>query len=116
MRRSRENGICADAKKTIRPFASRRLAHLAASGDDLNILRVAAPGAFASSPVGSLPLDDENADFLRPTELPLNQYLPMVQTTWCLMPMPVFLDLSSPLQFSIDSQLSGYSAFAPLRC
>src|SRR5438105_2568790 len=37
---------------------------VAASGDDFNFLRVALPAAFAGAPVGSLPLDDETADFV----------------------------------------------------
>jgi hypothetical protein len=36
----------------------------AASGDDLNLLRIALPSAFAQAPVGSFPLDDPNADSL----------------------------------------------------
>jgi len=36
----------------------------AASGDDLNLLRIATPSAFAQAPVGSFPQDDPNADFL----------------------------------------------------
>jgi hypothetical protein len=36
----------------------------AASGDEMNVLRVAIPSAFAQAPVGSFPLDDPNTDFL----------------------------------------------------
>lgn len=38
---------------------------LAASGHDLNVLRLALPAAFAEAPVGGTPLDDEKADFLQ---------------------------------------------------
>jgi hypothetical protein len=37
---------------------------LAASGDDVNLLRAVLPAPFASIPVGALPLDDENTDFI----------------------------------------------------
>ena len=37
---------------------------LGASGDDINLYRLVLPAAFAQVPVGSLPLDDENTDFL----------------------------------------------------
>src|SRR6516225_11135670 len=38
---------------------------LAASGDDINLCRLVVPDWFAEVPVGSLPLDDENADFIK---------------------------------------------------
>jgi len=41
---------------------------LAASGDDFNVMRVLLPATFAHVPTGSLPLDDQNSDFLRPVD------------------------------------------------
>jgi hypothetical protein len=41
---------------------------LVASGDDINLLRVAVPSASAAAPMGSLPLDDGNTDFLESKE------------------------------------------------
>ena len=90
---------------------------LAASGDDINIMRLAMPAAFASSPVGSLPLDDENTDFVRPSELQLSQYLPLTPIAWCFGPVHTLLGFSSHLIFWIDSlHLSCHSALPPLRC
>ncbi|HZU35220.1 MAG TPA: hypothetical protein VFA18_04910, partial [Gemmataceae bacterium] len=40
---------------------------VASSGDDFNLLRAALPQTFASCPVGQLPLDDPNTDFVPPT-------------------------------------------------
>jgi hypothetical protein len=40
---------------------------LAASGDDFNFMRVALPSAFAGTPAGTIPLDDENTDFTWPS-------------------------------------------------
>jgi len=37
---------------------------LVASGDDFNVMRAVAPATFSQIPVGALPLDDENTDFL----------------------------------------------------
>jgi hypothetical protein len=36
----------------------------AASGDDINLFRIALPSVFAYAPVGSCPMDDENSDFV----------------------------------------------------
>src|ERR1700730_1404730 len=38
---------------------------LAASGDDINLMRVALPAPFSQIPIGAIPLDDENTDFVR---------------------------------------------------
>jgi hypothetical protein len=91
---------------------------LAASGDDINLVRLAMPAAFASSPVGSLPLDDENMDFVRPPELQLSLYLPLTPIAWCFSPVHSLLGLSSHLVFCIDSphHLPCHSALPPLRC
>ena len=99
-------------------FNLTALLTLAASGDDINIMRLAMPAAFASSPVGSLPLDDENTDFVRPPELQLSQYLPLTPIAWCFSPVHTLLGFSSHLVFWIDSprHLSCHSALAPLRC
>src|ERR1700732_4012067 len=47
---------------------------LAASGDDINLLRLALPSAFALSPIGSFPLDDANTDFVKPSESSASQH------------------------------------------
>ena len=90
---------------------------LAASGDDVNIMRLAMPAAFASSPVGSLPLDDENTDFVRPSELRLSQYLPLTPIAWCFGSVHHLHGFSSHLIFWIDSlHHFCHSALPPLRC
>jgi hypothetical protein len=38
---------------------------LISSGDDCNLMRLCFPFYWASVPVGSLPLDDDNTDYLR---------------------------------------------------
>jgi len=41
---------------------------LGASGDDLNLARLLLPSAFRDVAPGALPLDDENTDFIAPTD------------------------------------------------
>jgi hypothetical protein len=43
---------------------------LVASADDFNLARVAVPAAFAGAPARTLPLDDENTDFLASSAAP----------------------------------------------
>jgi hypothetical protein len=93
---------------------------LAASGDDINLSRLALPSAFALSPTGSFPLDDENSDFVKPAESSRHQLigpmLPACRSADTIQQVPA--PLSSALVSSVftDHQLSGNSAMTPLRC
>ena len=95
---------------------------LAASGDDINVARLALPTAFASAPVGSFPLDDENTDFLKPAELRLVEcQRPDPLGHRCMLADPFQqrpAALSSRLHPCADRQyyLSNGSELTPLRC
>jgi hypothetical protein len=41
---------------------------LSASADDFNLVRVLVPSAFAQTPLGAFPEDDENSDFIQSDE------------------------------------------------
>jgi hypothetical protein len=55
---------------------------LAASGDDFNFMRVALPSAFAGTPAGTIPLDDENTDFTRPPSFEMRGQKDVRQSDW----------------------------------
>jgi hypothetical protein len=48
---------------------------LLSSGDDINCGRLAVPSFWTAIPVGSLPTDDENTDFLRLCDEPAERFL-----------------------------------------
>jgi hypothetical protein len=95
---------------------------LTASGDDFNLLRVALPSAFALSPNGSFPLDDENTDFIKPPESPASQHqltgptLPSCGSAETFQQIPTPLSFASASPDSAHCQLAGDSAITPLRC
>jgi hypothetical protein len=101
-------------------FAS--LLTLAASGDDINLYRLAMPCAFAQSPLGSFPLDDENTDFIQssPVQMPRNQDaspgLSICSFAAVFLRMPY--DSASPFVLVAATQHnSSYDgAMTPLRC
>jgi hypothetical protein len=95
---------------------------LTASGDDINLLRVALPSAFALSPNGSFPLDDENTDFIKPPESLASQAQLMGPTLLFCRSVEKFEQIPTPLSSapaspdSTHCQLSGDSTMTPLRC
>jgi hypothetical protein len=113
---------------TMRSNKSRALLSLAAlltltaSGDDINLLRLALPSAFALAPVGSFPLDDENSDFISPVESPESQdqemdpTLPTCTSAETIQQIPTSLSSALMPSASRHHQFSGDSAMIPLRC
>jgi hypothetical protein len=112
----------------IRPNNNRVLLFLAAlltlsaSGDDINFLRLALPSAFALSPVGSFPIDDENSDFTRPSDSQESQHplpirtLPAGRSVETVKSLPTSLS-TAPVPLALTNhQLSADSAMTPLRC
>jgi hypothetical protein len=95
---------------------------LSASGDDINLLRLALPSAFALSPTGSFPLDDENTDFVKPHESPAPRrplkgtMLPACRSAEAI--QHILTSWPSALAPSVFThhQLSGDSVMIPLRC
>src|SRR6516162_5097737 len=85
---------------------------LSASGDDINFLRLAWPSGFVLSPVGSLPLDDENTDFVRPSDSQDPQHelrvstLPAARSVETIHPVPTSSS-SAPLPSAYANHLPG---------
>ena len=95
---------------------------LTASGDDINLLRLALPSAFALSPVGSFPIDDENSDFIRPSESPESQHSLIGPMSPACRSAETIQQISTSFSPALVSsafahhQLSGDNAMTPLRC
>jgi hypothetical protein len=95
---------------------------MAASGDDINLLRLALPSAFALSPAGSFPLDDKNADFVKPSESSASQHqligsMPAARrSAGTIQPKPTPLSSALVSSALTHHHLSGNGAMTPLRC
>jgi hypothetical protein len=95
---------------------------LAASGDDINLYRLVMPVWFAEVPVGSLPLDDENTDFIKSPAPQTSQNpetdwnLPACRLAARIRPVSKNLTLSFMGAASRQHPLAPDSAMTPLRC
>jgi hypothetical protein len=109
--------MCPNSRRALLSLTA--LLTLTASGDDINVLRLALPSAFALSPVGSFPLDDENSDFIRPLESQhqlIGRTLPAYRATETIQQIPTSLSTAFLPLASSQHQLSGDSTMTPLRC
>jgi hypothetical protein len=96
---------------------------LAASGDDINVCRLAFPSLFAQTPVGSLPLDDDNFDFVESTEAAVvhrtieHGHILALEHTYAICPSQLILS-ASVFHFSLSlcEQTLGSESLVPLRC
>jgi hypothetical protein len=67
--RSLRGEVVMDRKKAHAQLAFLTLLlTLAASGDDINVCRLAFPSFFAQAPIGAFPQDDDNFDFIDSAE------------------------------------------------
>jgi hypothetical protein len=118
----RESAMILKTKRLVPLSLFASLLTFAASGDDVNLYRIAFPNAFAQSPIGSFPLDDENTDFIQVSTATrllnhdLSQTIPICGAAAEVSQRPNDLAAFFVAVASKQPYLFHDSAITPLRC